>query len=602
MRVLFALLLLASWFSPGFASDLDRLPVLNQGRVKPFAVAAEESLLAIAGTSHLPDAKSPSEALFALLADPAAWSDKPLVYVPWLELRAELGLAAGEQRASLHQVEKLRPKLEAVSARKRRSEQSGVIEAWSADDEAANTLANRYAEALEVASGRTIQLVPLAVDAEERAWVLKTLAPRVKEPTRPWHETLHGVLAKPEGQDARLAEADIWLTWEDLVRSPDPLLADAPPRLAKVMALCKELGGLTSLTGEGPSYIIPPLTTELYARQGKASPGLISAELIYVQARPFTLAWVCFILGGFLVAGGLAKRTWVYRLGMGLSIVAITATVAGLTVRTIITGLGAVTNLYETLIYVALIVGVLGLLFARMSGQGIYAVAGGIGAGLCAMVGEAMPPDLGSHIGQLQPVLRSKFWLWIHVKTVVAAYAPLTLGLVLGNLVLWRAWRERRAVTMAESKMLYRCLQWGTVLMAAGTLLGAVWADQAWGRFWGWDPKEVGALMIVLTYLVPLHLRYVGAVGPTGIAGWSVLGYLSVVWSWYGVNFVLGAGLHAYAFGNGGQYYVFPLALAQIALTTWQLIAIKANANPKADPRTEEDEKRSREEPGPAAS
>ena len=548
MRALLALLLLL----PLAAADLDALPVLHQGRVKPLAVASDEALLAVAGTSRLPGYADPTDALLALLRDPAAWSDKPLVYVPWLALRTELGLTEGEQRASLHQVERLRPRLESVVARKQRIDQSGVLEAWSADDEAAYTLANRYAEALELAGGRTIQLTPLAIDDAERAWVKDALAAPPAADARPWQLAARDALASPGG----LAEANIWLSFADLVRSPDPLLAGAPAGLAAVVKA-------------------PLDAAVLRARGQQPSPALIRAELIYVRARPFTIAWICFILGGIAVAIGLRQRKGWYRIGLALTGLAIAATTAGLAVRTVITGLGAVTNLFETLIFVGLIVAVLGLVFTRMTGKGLYAVAGGIGAGLCAMIGEAMPPDLGSHIGQLQPVLRSKFWLWIHVKTVVGAYAPLVLALVLGNLVLWKAWRGKRAVTADESRSLYRCIQWGTVLMAAGTLLGAVWADQAWGRFWGWDPKEVGALMIVLTYLIPVHLRYVGSVGPTGLAGWSVLGFLSVVWSWYGVNFILGAGLHAYAFGSGGQWIVFPLALAQIALTTWQLVSIR---------------------------
>jgi ABC-type transport system involved in cytochrome c biogenesis permease subunit len=496
-----------------------------------------------------------------MMRDPKAWADKPLIYVPWLALRAQLGLPAGEQRATLHQVEAYRPQLQGVVAKKQRVDQSGKIEPWTADEEAAYTLANRYAEALSVIGGRTILLTPLAVDAAERTWVLDQLAPTVTEDDRPWRAALREVVAKPEGRAERLAEKDIWLSFEDLVRSPDPLLAAAPPGLAAVL---KE----------------PLVPAVLQARGAHPAPGLLRAELIYAQAHPFTIAWVGFILGGILIASGLGTRRWSYRIGLILTWIAIAATVGGLAVRTVITGLGAVTNLFETLIYVGLIVAVLGLYFTRLSGKSIYAVAGGIGAGLCAMVGEAMPPDLGSHIGQLQPVLRSKFWLWIHVKVVVGAYAPLVLALVLGNLVLWKAWRERRKVTAEESRNLYRCLQWGTVLMAAGTLLGAVWADQAWGRFWGWDPKEVGALLIVLTYLIPLHLRYVGVVGPTGLAGWSVLGFLSVIWSWYGVNFILGTGLHAYGFGSGGQVLVLPLTAAQVALTAWQLRAIARSRRP----------------------
>ena len=560
------------------AAELDLLPVLHQSRVKPLAIAAEESLYAVAGTGRLPGQGDATTTLVGMLNDPAAWSDKPLVYVPWLALRAKLGLKPEEQRATLHQVETLRPELEAAVARKQHTDQSGIIEprtpAERADDFATVTLANRYAEALSVLGGQTILLTPLAVDDAERAWVRDVVAPKLVDASisRPWHQAVHEALASANG----LASANIWLTYEDLVRSPDPLLADAPIGLARVIASAKDFAALGgNLSGEVSSKVITAFNAELQQRGPHPTPTLLQAEMIYQRSHPFTIAWIGFILGGLAVAAGLKNRGVWYRIGWGLNLLAIASTVAGLAVRTTITGLGAVTNLYETLIYVGLIVGVLGLAFARFTGKGIYAVAGGIGAGLCAMVGEAMPPDLGQHIGQLQPVLRSKFWLWIHVKVVVGAYAPLVLGLVLGNVTLWQAWRQRRAVTNEEGRLLYRCLQWGTVMMAAGTLLGAVWADQAWGRFWGWDPKEVGALLIVLTYLIPLHLRYVGVVGPTGLAGWSVLGFMSVIWSWYGVNFILGAGLHAYAFGSGGKAIVLPLAAAQIALTTWQLLAIR---------------------------
>jgi cytochrome c biogenesis factor len=117
-------------------------------------------------------------------------------------------------------------------------------------------------------------------------------------------------------------------------------------------------------------------------------------------------------------------------------------------------------------------------------------------------------------------------------------------------------------------------LQVGVVLIIAGTLLGAVWADKAWGRFWGWDPKEVWALVVILIYLIPLHLRLVGRVQATGLAAWSIYGFGSVIFSWYGVNFILGAGLHSYGFGTGGQTPVMTCVALQVALTTWTLFRI----------------------------
>ena len=102
------------------------------------------------------------------------------------------------------------------------------------------------------------------------------------------------------------------------------------------------------------------------------------------------------------------------------------------------------------------------------------------------------------------------------------------------------------------SNFIYRAMQVGVLLIAAGTILGGVWADASWGRFWGWDPKEVWALITLLVYLIPLHGRFAGWVTTFGLVVASVVCFLSVVMAWYGVNFVLGVGLHSYGFVEGG--------------------------------------------------
>ena len=103
------------------------------------------------------------------------------------------------------------------------------------------------------------------------------------------------------------------------------------------------------------------------------------------------------------------------------------------------------------------------------------------------------------------------------------------------------------------SNFIYRTMQVGVLLIAAGTILGGVWADYSWGRFWGWDPKEVWALITLLVYLIPLHGRFAGWVNTFGLVVASVVCFLSVVMAWYGVNFVLGVGLHSYGFVEGGS-------------------------------------------------
>ena len=116
------------------------------------------------------------------------------------------------------------------------------------------------------------------------------------------------------------------------------------------------------------------------------------------------------------------------------------------------------------------------------------------------------------------------------------------------------------------SNFIYRAMQVGVLMIAGGTILGGVWADYSWGRFWGWDPKEVWALITLLVYLIPLHGRFAGWVNTFGLVMASVVCFLSVIMAWYGVNFVLGVGLHSYGFVEGGsQGSVSAAVLAMLA-------------------------------------
>jgi cytochrome c biogenesis factor len=116
--------------------------------------------------------------------------------------------------------------------------------------------------------------------------------------------------------------------------------------------------------------------------------------------------------------------------------------------------------------------------------------------------------------------------------------------------------KNRPEVIKPIALFAYRSIQVGFLLLAAGTILGGWWAADSWGRFWGWDPKETWALIALLGYAVILHARFAGLIGLFGLLAGAVIAFSGVVMAWYGVNFVLGAGLHAYAFGDGGRLYV----------------------------------------------
>jgi ABC-type transport system involved in cytochrome c biogenesis permease subunit len=115
-------------------------------------------------------------------------------------------------------------------------------------------------------------------------------------------------------------------------------------------------------------------------------------------------------------------------------------------------------------------------------------------------------------------------------------------------------------------------MQFGVALLAAGTILGGIWADFSWGRFWGWDPKEVWALIALLGYTTVIHARFTGWMKPFGFAAWTVVSFTLVLMAWYGVNFVLGVGLHSYGFSSGGFTGVMFFTLLQLAYVGWAVV------------------------------
>ena len=177
---------------------------------------------------------------------------------------------------------------------------------------------------------------------------------------------------------------------------------------------------------------------------------------------------------------------------------------------------------------------------------------------LALVLVQNLPVVFSSSIEPLMPVLRDNFWLTIHVLTETASYGAFALGMAFGHILLGR-YILNPAAARSESVLhfwLYRVLQLGILLITVGTILGAVWANYSWGRFWGWDPKETWAFITLLVYIVAVHGRIAGWWGQFGMAVASVVCFAAVVMASYGVNYVLGKGLHSYGRGVGGEGYV----------------------------------------------
>lgn len=231
----------------------------------------------------------------------------------------------------------------------------------------------------------------------------------------------------------------------------------------------------------------------------------------------------------------------------------------GFALRVYLTERPPVSNMFETVIWVAWGAIVFTSILSFIKKKKYILLSGTLVATLAMIVANSAPAILDATLQPLEPVLRSNLWLIIHVMTITLSYAAFFLALGVANVALFYVIRGAKVQSQEINDYVdtcYKSLQAGVVLLAAGTILGGVWADYSWGRFWGWDPKETWALIALLGYLALLHGRLAGLVKNFGMLAGSIIAFNLVVMAWYGVNYVLGAGLHTYGFGAGGIEYV----------------------------------------------
>ena len=281
-------------------------------------------------------------------------------------------------------------------------------------------------------------------------------------------------------------------------------------------------------------------------------------EVHYNSLKPYRMAWMLYLTGFLLLLSSfpLASRAATIAGFVGIG-AGFATTAYGMLLRILISGRPPVTNMYETIVFVSFGGMLFALVFEAIYRVRFFAACASAVATIALLIADNVPIFDGS-ISPLVPVLRDNMWLTIHVLTIMLGYAAFTLAMAMGhlNLGLYFFAPGRAGLLKTISLFLYRALQVGTLFLATGTMLGGVWASYSWGRFWGWDPKETWALIATLGYLAILHARMVGWIKDFGMAVGSLLGYLLVLMAWYGVNFVLGTGLHSYGFGSGGYWYV----------------------------------------------
>ena len=497
-------------------SKLAHIPVQSGGRIKPFDTYAREQMLFETGSRFF-ESWDPSDLMLSFMIFPDAWESRPFIQVNRPDVRRQVGLDEMRTRFAPKEL---------------------VSESYLA----------QYFNEMNRAQPTTVGIVGQKEKSEPREDELKRVVERI---------ALY----------RRMVAGQSW----PLIPSPgnDPWLVLSGKEEAGLAfrgAFARMAIAYRDGNKEGFQSAAEQLDLEskrLYSGDYEVLQKEMSVETLYNRTHPFIFSWVIYLAAGLLWAAALILgnedrkghpklRPW----AMALTFLGLGFHIFGFGLRCYIAGRPPVSNMYESVIWVTFGAMAFSLIIFAFQRQVVLLATSCFLASFGMIIADFAPAIMDPGIHPLVPVLRSNYWLTIHVLTITLGYSAFMLSMGLGNVTLWHYLRNPKNLAQKVAnlnQLTYRSLQIGVVLLAAGTILGGVWADYSWGRFWGWDPKEVWALIALLNYLSVLHGRYAGWVGTFGFAMWSVAAFMGVVMAWYGVNFVLGVGLHSYGFSSGGR-------------------------------------------------
>ena len=505
----------------------ERLPILEGGRVKPIDTFARNALTLISGKqSHRVDGhrRRASEWLLQALFDPGAADAQAVFLIDEPEILDLLRLPHSQRRFSFLQIEPNRARLGEAAL-------------------AASELPARSRSRFQSAS----------IAAERRLRL---------------YESIRDSAAMHPGSPAFLALAP---------QRPDGAWSTLSEGLLRVHAMEPAHPGLIAFSAMQKAYRAHDFEAfdaalksyaDWLAQNRPADARRAAVEWRFNSLQPFmvamTLHVAAFLLLAFSWTGGGDRF---YRLGISLAWTAALVHSSGLFARMAIQGRPPVTNLYSSAVFVGWVASLLGLACERFHRRGLAAAAAACTGFLGLLVAHNLQAG-GDTMEMMQAVLDSNFWLATHVVTITIGYSSTYLAGLAGAFWVLRQRLGGRS-SPADGRALYS-LAYGAVAFSLlfsfiGTVLGGIWADQSWGRFWGWDPKENGALLLVLWHAALLHARWAGFAGERGFMLLSIFGGIVVTFSWFGVN-MLGVGLHSYGFMENSLWWLAAFCAGQLGL------------------------------------
>jgi cytochrome c-type biogenesis protein CcsB len=522
------------------------LAIQDGGRRKPVDTFAKEVLIRITGRSTYTDNTGrkwrPNDFILSALIETRDWKNEPIVLVSSGQLVEMLGFDKTQRRFSFAQ-------LTGSAELQRLATEARALK------RAEKPLNRIQQEALSVSDRLT--LLAHVMDGSAL-----TIVPAPASETDPWVD--------PSGWSRYYSEEQV-----------------APVQT--------QLQTVANSYVQGDGFSLSRAANQLRENLRTLSPSIypgdqqLRLEYFYNHFEAFYRAIWCYGIALVILITAHFRRRGraLQNIGVAVAILGLAFQAAGIVMRCMIAGRPPVTNMYESIIWVSFAVSFFGMIFFVRYRAPIYLLAALPVTLIALLLVHQMPIAMPSSIDPLVPVLRDNFWLTIHVLTITLSYAAFALAMGFGHILLWR-YARNPAAARADAPMhfwLYRVLQLGVLLLAAGTILGGVWANYSWGRFWGWDPKETWALIALLCYILALHGRLAGWWTQFGLAVASVVCFLAVLMAWYGVNFVLGKGLHSYGFGIGGETYVAIFVLLDLLFVAFAIWRYRRSASAAVAPR-----------------
>jgi ABC-type transport system involved in cytochrome c biogenesis permease subunit len=536
-------------------SAFGKIPVVERGRGKPFDTLARTSLMIVSGRQTFKDDKGQRQPaikwLMEVLTSRLSHKGKAEKYEVFRiendQLLNMLGLKA-KPEFYRYSIEELGPKFEKLQQEATRAHKVPPRERNSFDQKTVE-----LAEHLElyIQLARWQEMLPVPPASEDRDW--KSLFQGLQE-------------------------------WEPFVKA---LKEDKPFETAVAEArqngqAVPPAGALFGLMLAYSNGDVEKFNTQLadYQQQLEGliprAASLASYEAFFNHFAPFYQCMLLYVVVFLLVCFAWLFYPPLTKAAFWLSVLILVVHTWALGTRMYIQGRPPVTNLYSSAVFIGWAGVILGIVLERIFRNGLGIAKGAILGAATLFVAHYLASS-GDTLEMMQAVLDTNFWLATHVTIVNLGYMATFKAGVLGMAYIIVGFFTpflTRDVAKTLSQMIYGVLCFAILLSFTGTVLGGIWADQSWGRFWGWDPKENGALMIVLVNALILHARWAGMVKQRGMAVLSLVGNMVTAWSYFGTN-QLGVGLHAYGFNNTLAFGLTVFWCTQIALIGLGLLPLK---------------------------